>query len=237
MTPDPSLLDPLRGRLVVSCQAYPGEPMRTPETMRRVAQAAVLGGAAAIRAQGLDDIREIAAHVTVPVIGLVKEGDEGVFITPTLALALDCVDAGAAIVAIDGTDRPRPDGRDLDTVVAAVHEAGALVMADCATVADAVAAARAGADLVGTTLGGYAPGRPRTSGPDLDFVREAVAALSGTGVPVMAEGRIHSPADVAAAYGAGAHSVTVGTAITHPSTITGWFVAATPAAGSAAGAR
>lgn len=221
------IVEQLRAGLVVSCQAYPGEPMRTPETMRRVAQAVVAGGAAGVRAQGLEDIREIAAHVDVPVIGLVKEGDDGVFITPTLDLALACVDAGAHIVAIDGTRRPRPDGRSLAEVIAAVHSRGGAVMVDCAETADVHACAEAGADLIGTTLAGYAPGRPRTEGPDLEFVREAAGA---TDIPVMAEGRFHTPAHVAAGFEAGAFCVTVGTAITHPTTITSWFTAAIPTA-------
>src|SRR5699024_6590546 len=85
--------------------------MRTPETMRRVAQAVVAGGAAGVRAQGLEDIAELRAHLTVPIIGLVKEGEDGVIITPTLDLARASVRAGADIVAIDGTRRARPDGR------------------------------------------------------------------------------------------------------------------------------
>jgi len=223
--PTDNLIESLRGRLVVSCQAYPGEPMRTPETMRRVAQAVVAGGAAGVRAQGLEDIAELRAHLTVPIIGLVKEGEDGVFITPTLDLALACVRAGADIVAIDGTRRARPDGRSVAEVIAAVHDAGAAVMVDCAETADVLACAEAGADIIGTTLAGYAPGRAKTPGPDLEFVREAAAAVDA---PIMAEGRYHSPADVEAGFAAGAFSVTVGTAITHPTTITTWFAAATP---------
>lgn len=222
-----SVVNSLRGRLVVSCQAYPGEPMRTPETMRRVAQAVIDGGAAAVRAQGLADISEIAEHVNVPLIGLVKEGDEGVFITPTIELALECVNAGATIVAIDGTGRPRPDGSTVKEIIDAVHAAGALVMVDCAQISDVITCAEAGADIIGTTLAGYAPGREKTLGPDLEFVREAAAAVE---VPIMAEGRIHTPGNVADAFVAGAFAVTVGTAITHPTTITTWFTRATPGA-------
>lgn len=224
LAPNPAV-ESLRGRLVVSCQAYPEEPMRTPETMRRMAQAVVAGGAAGVRAQGLTDIRDMVAHLEVPVIGLVKNGDDGVVITPTLELALKCVEAGADIVAIDGTRRPRPDGRTVADVIAAVHDAGAAVMVDCAEMDDVLGCADAGADLIGTTLSGYAPGRPKIPGPDLDFVREAVAAVD---VPIVAEGRYHSPPDVAAGFAAGAYSVTVGTAITHPTTITTWFTAAIP---------
>ncbi|MEH0110933.1 putative N-acetylmannosamine-6-phosphate 2-epimerase [Tersicoccus sp. MR15.9] len=226
------LLDALDGRLIVSCQAYPGEPMRHPETMAQIAQAAVAGGAAGIRAQGLADIALIAERLPgVPLIGLWKVGAEGVFITPTLRHARAVRDAGAAIVAIDGTRRPRPDGLTLASTVAALHADdegapgdGTLVMADCGSLEDALAAAEAGADLIGTTLAGYTGERPRTDGPDLDLIARITERLPG--VPLIAEGRIHTPAQAAAARDAGALAVVVGTAITHPTTITGWFAVA-----------
>ena len=218
------LLDQLRHRLVVSCQAYPGEPMRDPDTMRRVALAAARGGAAGIRAQGLADIAAIRAAVDLPLIGLWKDGDDDVFITPTLEHALAVADAGAHVVALDATSRPRPDGRTVAETIAAVHErTGALVMADCATLEEGVAAAAAGADLVGTTLAGYTAYTAKGDGPDLELVARLAAAVD---VPVAAEGRIHTPEQAARALRAGAWTVVVGTAITHPSTITGWFAAA-----------
>nr|BFE84249.1 hypothetical protein GCM10020093_068500 [Planobispora longispora] len=154
------VLAALRGRLVVSCQAYPGEPMRHPDTMRRVAQAVAAGGAAGIRAQGLEDLRLIRAALDLPLIGLWKDGDGDVFITPTLDHALAVAGTGADVVALDATGRPRPDGRTLAEIVRAVHErTGRLVMADVSTYEEGVAAAEAGADVVGTTLAGYTPTR------------------------------------------------------------------------------
>lgn len=217
------ILDELRGGLVVSCQAYPGEAMRDPRTMAQVAQAAVVGGAAGIRVQGLDDIRAVAG-MTVPVIGLWKDGAADVFITPTLEHAKAVADAGADIIAIDGTRRPRPDGLSLAATIAALREhTDALIMADCGSLDDARAAERAGADILGTTLSGYTSERPKTEGPDLELIRLLAAHCS---TPIMAEGRIHSPAQAAAAAAAGAFAVCVGTAITHPATITSWFVSA-----------
>lgn len=219
-----SLVDALRGGLVVSCQAYPGEPMRTPDTMCRVAEAAARGGAVGIRAQGLDDLRAIRTAVDLPLIGLWKDGDGDVFITPTLEHAIAVAEAGAHVVALDGTSRPRPDGLDLTETIAAVHErTGALVMADCSTLEEGLAAQAAGADLVGTTLAGYTAYTTKGDGPDLPLVAALAARLD---VPVIAEGRIHTPAQAASAIRAGAHAVVVGTAITHPTTITGWFAAA-----------
>lgn len=216
-------LESLRSQLIVSCQAYPGEPMRDPRTMAQVAQSAVIGGAAAVRVQGIADIQAVRSAVEVPVIGLWKDGHNGVFVTPTLRHALACANAGAHIVAVDGTRRDRPDGLTLAQTVAGIHaESHALVMADCGSLEDAVAAASAGADLIGTTLAGYTGERDKTDGPDLELIESMAGA--GLDSPVIAEGRIHSPAQARAALDAGAFAVVVGTAITHPATVTGWFV-------------
>ena len=166
------LVQSLKGKLIVSVQAYPGEPLRTPEFMAAMARACELGGAAAIRCQGLSDISAIKGRVEVPVIGLWKEGHEGVYITPTLESAVACADAGADIVALDATGRERPDGRSFE---------------------------------------------------------ETVRELAG--VPVVCEGHVHTPADAAAAIAAGAWAVVVGTAITHPTSITRWFCEAVRYAG------
>jgi N-acylglucosamine-6-phosphate 2-epimerase len=177
-----------------------------------------------VRVQGIDDVLATVAAVRVPVIGLWKDGDGDVFITPTLEHALAVAEAGAHVVAVDGTRRPRPDGVTLAETIARLKRAHpVLVMADCGSLADAVEAERAGADILGTTLAGYTGERPRTTGPDVELVRDVVATC---GRPVIAEGRIHSPDQAADVMAAGAFAVCVGTAITHPTTITGWFRAA-----------
>lgn len=215
-------LERLAGGLIVSCQAYPGEAMDDPDTMVRIARAAVAGGAVGVRLQGLAGLRS-ASDVTVPVVGLVKRGRRDVFITPTLADARAVADAGAAVVALDGTRRDRPDGLSLAQTIAGLRAShDVLIMADCGSLDDAIAAEEAGADILGTTLAGYTGERPMTDGPDLELVSLIVAACR---TPVVAEGRIHSPTDAAAALRAGAHAVCVGTAITHPATIASWFVA------------
>jgi N-acylglucosamine-6-phosphate 2-epimerase len=227
------ILEALRGGLIVSCQAYPGEPMRHPETMAQFAEAAMLGGAVGIRAQGLEDIALIHERVALPQIGLWKDSTDAIFITPTLEHALAVVRAGAEIVAIDGTRRPRPDGLSLRETISRIHgETGVLVMADAGSLADGVAAAEAGADCVGTTLAGYTGERQKTAGPDLELLAALVDTLD---VPVIAEGRIHSPADAVAAADAGAFAIVVGTAITHPTTITSWFADAVGREASATG--
>lgn len=222
-----AIIESMRGGLIVSCQAYPGEPLRHPETMAQMACACELGGACAIRCQGLSDIAAIKGRVEVPVVGLWKEGHEGVYITPTLRHALACAMAGADVVALDATDRPRPDGRTFEETVSALRErSDVLVMADCATIEDVRRGVAAGCDLVSTTLshGTAAIDCTMADGPDLPLLRQACAEFPG--FPVVCEGRVHTPADARAAIEAGAWAVVVGTAITHPTSVTGWFRAA-----------
>jgi len=219
------LVESLKGKLIVSVQAYPGEPLRHPETMAQMARACELGGAAAIRCQGLSDISAIKGRVEVPVIGLWKEGHEGVYITPTLRHALACVNAGADIVALDATDRPRPDGRTFEETVAAIREAtDALIMADCATIEDIRRGVACGCDIVSTTLshGKAAIDTTMDDGPDIALLAQAAEEFPG--FPVVCEGHVHTPADAKVAMDAGAWAVVVGTGITHPTSITSWFV-------------
>ena len=175
-----------------------------------------------MRVQGLGDIQATRSAVEVPVIGLWKDGKDGVVITPTFQHAYAVALAGSHIVALDGTRRERPDGLNLAETIDRLHaQTNTLVMADCGSLDDARGAVEAGADIVGTTLAGYTGERPATEGPDL----ELIAAIRAAELPAMlvAEGRIHSPVYAAAAREAGADAVVVGTAITHPATITSWF--------------
>lgn len=220
-----ALFERLRGKLIVSVQAYPGEALREPHIIARMAQACVAGGAAALRIQGIADIQYVRSYCQVPVIGLWKDGDAGVVITPTLEHALCVAQAGAQVVALDGTRRPRPDGRTLkDTIAQLKAQCRVLVMADCGSLDDAKAAHAAGADWIGTTLAGYTGERDKTPAPDLALIADIRAALPD--VPLIAEGRIYTPAQARDALRAGADIAVVGTAITHPTTITRWFTEA-----------
>src|SRR5699024_9612934 len=167
----------------------------------------------------------VAARVEAPVIGIWKVGDEGVFIPPPLAHCRAVIAAVADILALDGTARERPDGLSFAETLRRVREESDVpVMADCDSVESAVAAAEAGADIVGTTLAGYTGARAKTEGPDLEPRTEVVRALPATAV--VAGGRIPTTEQAPAAAETGASAVVVGTASTHPSTITGWFDAA-----------
>ncbi|WP_425825705.1 N-acetylmannosamine-6-phosphate 2-epimerase [Streptomyces fractus] len=217
-----ALAEAIAGRLIVSCQAPPGDPMRETSTLVRLARSAAAGGAAAIRANEPEVVAAIRAAVDLPLIGLWKDGDTSVYITPTVRHAVAIAEAGADVVAVDATDRPRPDGSTFAAAAEAVHAAGALVMADVSTFDEGVTAASEGADLVSTTLSGYVPGTPKQAGPDLALVAALAGALD---VPVVAEGRIRTPQEAAQALARGAHSVVVGTAITAPTSLTARFVA------------
>ena len=215
----------MRGGLVVSVQAPPDSPLASPGTMRAIARAAELGGAAGIRAAGPDDVRAIKDAVAVPVIGLLKRDlpDSPVRITPSLEDARAVASAGADVVAVDATLRPRSGGMTVhDFVAALTAELEPPLLADVDSLAAAVAARAAGADAVATTLSGYTGDGPVPDNPDLELVRRLTGELD---CPVLAEGRYSTPEDVRAAFEAGAFAVVVGTAITDPMALTRRFAA------------
>ncbi len=226
-----SLIQGLRGGLIVSCQAAPGSPMDSPEVLAAFARCAQAAGAVGIRANHGPNIRAIAEAVSLPIIGIKKRDLSGyeVYITPEWRDVLEAANAGARIIAIDATDRPRPI--PFAELARRIHEElGLLVMADVSTREEGLAAEEAGADLVATTMSGYTAHteETRAHGPDLPLV---VHLAKDARVPVICEGRVHTPAQARAALEAGAHAVVVGTAIAAPSWIAEQFVRALRADG------
>ncbi len=218
------VIEDLRGGLIVSCQAQPGSPVYGPKYMAAFARCAEMAGAVGLRVNGPADVRAVRKAVTLPIIGIYKLRTEQypVYITPSVQAARQVVRAGANIVAIDATHRPRESGLSPEQLIAAIHETlGCPVMADVDSLEEGIAAAQAGADIVATTMAGYTQARPMTSGPDLDLLRELSDRLS---VPVICEGRVQRPEDVRRAFEAGAYAVVVGTAITNPTAIAQSFV-------------
>jgi N-acylglucosamine-6-phosphate 2-epimerase len=212
----------VKGDLIVSCQALPGEALFGSDIMARMAKSAEDGGARAIRANSPEDVAAIRKGTQLFIIGLYKEvlPETPVIITPTLKHALAIGKAGADIIAIDATDRPHPFGRLADYISAIHDQTDCLVMADISTVEEAVAAEKFGADMVSTTLAGYTPYSRQTAGPDLEIVKEAAKQCKG---PVLAEGRYSTPEEVKAALANGALAVVVGGAVTRPWQITKRF--------------
>ena len=218
-----SALQQLKGGLVVSCQTPEGSPLRGKHLMGYMAQAAALKGAVGIRAQGVEDVRDIRAAVDLPIIGLIKRttAETPIFITPLLEDILELIEAGVDIVAIDATHRRRGNGMYSDEFIAHVKsQIKVTILADLDSVEAARLAEAAGADAVASTLSGYTGG-PVPSGPDLKLVEDLASACR---VPVLAEGRYNSPELAARAMAVGAWAVCVGSAITDPYTSTGWFV-------------
>ncbi|MDR3676491.1 MAG: putative N-acetylmannosamine-6-phosphate 2-epimerase, partial [Acidobacteriota bacterium] len=213
-----------RGKLIVSCQALDGSPFRNSESIARFAQAAVKGGAVGIRANGTNDIRAIHQVVDVPIIGIWKaQQDDGkILITPTFEGAQKLVEAGAALVAIDCTARGQRYGA-LARLRRIKDELGIPVLADIATVEEAVQAANAGADAVLSTMRGYTAETQDVRAFEPSFISQLIQAVD---VPVIAEGRIQTPTQLGAALQAGAYAAIVGTAITRPEMITRKFAAA-----------
>lgn len=221
-----SLIEQLRGGLIVSCQAPDDSPVHGPRFMAGFARAAEVSGAIGLRVNGGPDVRACHRATSLPIIGINKVYSEGwpVYITPSLTSAGQVVRAGAQIVAIDATHRPRKSGISPEDLIRKIQQSlGCPVMADVDSLDEGLAAAAAGADIVATTMAGYTDARPMTDGPDLALVRELASRIS---TPIVCEGRIRAPADVAAAFDAGAHAVVVGTAITNPVVLTRQFVAA-----------
>jgi len=226
------VLEQIRGGLVVSCQAHTGHPMAGPEFMAAFARCAQAGGAVGLRVDGPADVRAVHAASSLPVLGIAKEFGHGArpFITPDFEHARSVISAGAAMVAIEAVPDYRRDPADFPRLCGRVHdELGVPVIADVSTLAEGVAAARAGADAVATTLSGYTSASPARDEPDLDLL----AALAGVGLPAILEGHVRSAGQVARAFELGAFAVVVGTAITDPTSITSWFAAASPAASAA----
>ena len=211
----------LKNALIVSCQPVPGGPMDNAEMVVGFALAALASGVAALRIESLPYLRAVRAATDAPIVGIIKRDldDSPVRITPFIEDAEVLADAGADIVAFDATDRVRP--ASVAALLAAVKAKGKLAMADCSSLADAEAALAAGVDFVGTTLSGYVGG-PEPVDPDL----ELITAMRRLTPFVIAEGRIRSTQQAAAAARAGAYSVVVGSAITRTEHATSWFKAA-----------
>ncbi len=208
--------------LIVSCQALKHEPLYGSDIMAKMALAAKLGGAVGIRANTPQDIKAIRNAVELPIIGINKVEIENyeVYITPTFESAKEIALCGVSMIAVEATDRKRPE--PLDRLISRIKdELDMPVMADCSTLEEAVQAAKYGADVVSTTMAGYTSYTTKTEGPDWDLLNKMLDANIR---PVIAEGRFHYPDQVAKALESGAHAVVVGGAITRPLEITTRFV-------------
>ncbi len=221
------VFEQIKGKLIVSCQALPEEPLHSPFIMGRMAHAAELGGAAGIRANSVEDIKEIKKTVNLPIIGIIKRvfEDSDVFITPTLEEIELLYQEGVDIIALDATTRVRPDGKTISEIFPLIREkySDQLFMADCSTYEEGKLAYELGFDCVGTTLNGYTDYTKGNKLPDVNLIARLAKDIP---VPIIAEGGIWTPEDLNAVLKNGAYAAVVGTAITRPMEITKRFIKA-----------
>jgi len=220
-----SILDDIKGGLIVSCQALENEPLHSSFIMARMALAAMLGGAVGIRANTVADIIEIKKTVTIPVIGIIKAEypDSKVNISPTMNEIDSLVESNCDIIATDATGRIRPNGEALDTFFFNVRKKypNLLFMADCATYQEGMNAAALGFDLIGTTMSGYTEESKNDAVPNYEMMS---ALVQNSGKPVIAEGNIWTTEQLQRVKDCGVHAAVIGSAITRPMLITRRFV-------------
>ncbi len=228
-------LQRLKGKLIVSCQASEGEPLCSPEHIKALALSALNGGAGGLRLEGSQNIELLREATDVPLVGLIKSAHvkeserlHKVYITATFEEAKAVADAGADIIALDATDRPRPEPITLAEFISRIkNELGKPVWADVSNLSEGHAALAAGADAVSTTMYGYTAETraPADAGPDMQLLANLCNQLT---VPVILEGRVWYPDEVKRAFELGAFAVVVGSAITRPQLITERFTRACP---------
>lgn len=219
-------VDIVKGKVIVSSQAMPNEPLYDENCMKAMMQSVINGGAEVLRVAGARDVRNAKALGSV-VIGLTKPDKlpenwrSVVYITPTLQEVDELIEAGADIIAFDGTSRSR-SGCTLEDIINRIHNAGRLAMADISTLEEGVNCAKLGADIISTTLAGYTEhsGVCGTE-PDFALLKNLVDTIDK---PVILEGRIWSPEDVKKGFELGAYAVVIGSAITRPQLITKRFM-------------
>lgn len=221
------LFEQIKGKVIVSCQAVPGEPLYVEEKsiMYLMARAAKQAGTPAIRTSSIRDVIAIKEETGLPVIGLIKIQYDGFesYITPTMKEVDELVSAESDIIALDCTQQKRGDGKSVSEFISEVRSKypQAVLMADISTYEEGVNAWKLGMDIVGTTMSGYTSYTPKMDGPDYELVRRLSETLD---IPVIGEGRVHSPQQAVEMLDAGAFAVVVGGAITRPHEIAQRFI-------------
>jgi N-acylglucosamine-6-phosphate 2-epimerase len=212
-------LDPqrLRGGLIVSVQAPEGSPMRHNDVIAAMAEASLNNGAVGVRLESPEHIGAVRRRCPEAlIIGLWKRNvpSSPVYITPGWQEIQAVWAAGADVVALDATERLRPDGQRLDDLIQRTRDQlGAPLMADVDSVANGLRAAELGCDWVGTTLYGYTEATAHQAPPAWELLPELRQHLPAATL-LICEGGIASPQQARQALDGGADAVVVGTAIT-----------------------
>ena len=217
------IIKALKGQLIVSFQALPQEPLHSSFIMGRMARAAKEGGAAGIRANTKEDIKEIQEVTGLPIIGIVKRDypDSAVYITPTMKEIEELMEVKPEIVAIDATGALRPGNVALADFFHQIKEKypEQKLMADCSTIEEALFADELGFDFIGTTMVGYTPQSKglKIEENDFEILRTILKKVKH---PVIAEGHVNSPEKAKRVIELGSYAVVVGSSITRPQLIT-----------------
>ena len=223
-----NILDHLKNKIIVSVQAMPSEPLYKEECIIAMMQSVLAGGASGLRLAGLRDVKNATKVTKFPIIGITKPDilpknwKNIVYITPTMNDARLLAEAGADIIAFDGTSRKRPD-ENLLQIIDGINKLNKISMADVATLEEGIMCRLLGADIISTTLSGYTTEteHKKTEKPDFDLLERLVKILD---CPIILEGRIWELDDIKKAFELCAHSVVIGSAITRPQLITKRFV-------------
>ena len=223
------ILDAIHGKMIISCQAIPGEPlyMEDDSIMYLMARAAKRAGTPAIRTSSIRDVVAIKEETGLPVIGLVKITYPGYdsYITPTMKEIDDLVAVGSDVVALDCTLRKRGDGTTINEFIAQIKEKypDIILMADISNYEEGINAWKCGVDIVGTTMSGYTDYTSKKDEPDYELMRRLAEDID---IPVIGEGKIHYPDQAVKALQTGAWAIVVGGAITRPLEIAQRFMKA-----------
>ncbi len=213
------LIASLKDGLIVSCQVKKDDPFYMEGIIGAMAKAAAWGGAAAIRANSPQQIREVKESCDLPVIGLWKidSPNSDVFITPSMEAVDAIIEAGSDIVAVDTTDRLNADGEKAYTIIKKIQNKypDKLIFADIRNADEAEKAAALGAHFVAPTLYRFGSNPKSTDNPDFEEFAEIVRRCEGKAYPIM-EGKIKTPEEAMQSLYLGAHAVVVGSAITRP---------------------
>lgn len=215
--------------LVVSCQALKDEPLYGGDTIPKMALAAQQGGAVGIRANTVRDINAIYRYLkgTLPIIGLIKQDypDSPVYITPTYKEAKALIRSKCAVIALDATNRPRPNGIKTEDLVHFLRDnTDKPLMADIATYEEAMAAEALGFDYISTTMRSYTAETKGIKIPDFELCEELHKDIKKA--VVVAEGGIHLSEEIQTILDIGIEHIIIGGAITRPQNITRYFVEA-----------
>lgn len=215
------LIETFKGKLIVTCMVPQFEYHN--EWLKMLVNQVVQGGAAAVIADGIDDINIISQEVNVPVIGMnskVYPGNDS-YITPTISQVSELIEKTRVdIILVDGSSNPHPEGEIGPEFIREIkiRYPEVILMADILSFDEGVKAYEAGADILITSLSDY---KMIVGKPDFELVSLLSNAVS---IPVIAAGSIWSIDDAKELLKNGAYAVSIGRSIVNPYEITKRYV-------------